>query len=378
MLFKDVVGQDESKALLRQYVREARVPHALLFSGREGSGALPLALAFAQYMACPNRGPEDACGECPTCRKMSRLMHADLHFCVPLISGREAGDPAQVVSETMGLLRELLGESGYFSEMEWYARQGDSTKQGSISAAASARVLDTLWLKSFELPYKFMVVWLPERMHPVAANRLLKIVEEPPEGTVFLFASSHPELVLPTIMSRVQQVLLPPVAETAIEGALRARVGLEASRAHSIARAACGSYTAALDLVEAGGETTYLPLLEDLYRCATGRQYAALIEWVARVEQLGREQQKAMLRYFARMLRELYVLNLGQEALCHLLDDELAFARGMCPYIDGRNVGWLLDEYTETLAQVTRNGNARIVFTDFAMRHCRMLPQVSL
>lgn len=375
MLFRDVVGQEGAKGRLRRSVAEGRVPHALLIAGAEGTGTLPLALAFAQYMACAHRTGEDACGECPTCRKMQGLMHPDLHFCLPLISGQETADAAAVQAGMMERLREQMAGGAYFTEMDWYAQQGDSRKQGSISAQASLRILESLWYKSFELPYKFMVVWLPERMHPTAANRLLKIVEEPPEGTVFLFASTHAEQVLPTIRSRVQQILLPPIEPESIAQCLMSQRGLSHADAIRVALAAEGSYTEALSLVEEGVNTPYLALLEGLYRRAMSRSYEGMLDWVEEVVQLGREQQKAMLRYFARMLREMYVLNLQQSHLCHLLQSERAFAERMAPFVDGRNVAWLLDEYTQGLLHVSRNGNASIVFTDFAMRHCRLLPK---
>lgn len=375
MLFREVVGQENAKGLLRQSVLEERVPHALLFAGAEGVGTLPLALAFAQYLACPNRTEEDACGTCPTCRKMQKLMHPDLHFCAPLISGQESADPATAQNETLNRLREQMGISPYFTEMEWYELLGDSKKQGIISANASARILEMLWFKSFELPYKFMVIWLPERMHPAAANRLLKIVEEPPTGTIFLFASTHPDEILPTIQSRVQRILLPPLEPEAMAKALIAQRGIPPNKAEELARAAGGSYTLALEFAEEEIETPYLELQKELYRRALLRRYDLMLEWVEMVVKLSREQQKSMLRYFARLLREMYVLNLGQESLCHLLGAERTFSEQMSPFVDGRNVAWLLDEYSLTLQEISRNGNATIVFTDFAMRHCRLLPK---
>ncbi len=373
MQFRDVIGQEVAKRQLRQRFNEGRMPHAMMLSGPTGAGGFPLALALAQYMACRHRSEEDSCGQCPTCRKMAKVAHPDLHFCLPLLRNRESDDPATVEAEMLDALRAQLEESPYFSESEWYARLGDSAKQGSISAAASRRVVETLWLKSFEIPYKFMLLWLPERMHPAAANRLLKIIEEPPEGTYFILLSARPSEVLPTIASRVQQTLLPPLEPQTIAAALEARGMAQGPTAREIAQASQGDFTTAQQLAAAGGDSPYLPLMRDLYRGAIANRYPELMEWVDGVAKLGREPQKEMLTYFARMVREMYMFNLGQGELCFSIGRERDFAQRVSPYVHGRNVGWLLDEYNLALHQIARNGNPSIIFTDMAIRHSRMV-----
>ncbi len=373
MRFEDVVGQEAVKGILRQRVVEGRMPHAIMLSGPSGAGGFGLALALVQFMACPNRTEEDSCGTCPTCRKLSKLAHPDLHFCMPLIRNRESDDPAVVEAEMLEALRAQLDYSPYFSEPDWYARLGDSSKQGSISAASSRRVIETLWLKSFELPYKFMVVWLPERLNAAAANRLLKLVEEPPEGTFFLFVSIRPHDVLPTIQSRVQQTILPPLAPEEVVRALEGMALAEMPLSAEIARACQGSFTEALHMVDDEGGNEYLPLMQSLYRFAISRNYVGLMEWVDEVVGLSREKQKGMLTFFALMVREMYMFNLGQSDLCFTIGREREFAEKVSPYIHGRNIGWLLDEYNTGLFQVGRNGKASIIFTDMAIRHARMV-----
>ena len=368
MRFSDIVGQAEAKRRLLQSVAEHRVPHALLISGAEGTGGLPLALAFAQYMACKQRGETDSCGQCPTCRKMAALTQVDLHFCMPLISGAVKEGSEGTEAAVMAQWREMLLETPYANEMDWYERLGDATKQGNISAKAAEKVVEALWYKSYEIDYRFMLVWLPERLHPVAANRLLKIVEEPPEGTHFLFVSHHPEDILPTVLSRLQQIALQPVPEECVASALEAQ-GTAQSLAQDIARVCRGNYRQALALASGQAVSPYFELQRALYRIAFTSNAEALFDWVEQVTDLGREEQKAMLRYFAAMLREILMLNLGLDQLCYLLGEERKFAKAVSPYINGRNVGYLLDEYATAQQNIMRNANANIVFTDMGMSH---------
>ncbi|PID90197.1 MAG: DNA polymerase III subunit delta [Bacteroidetes bacterium] len=373
MQFRDVIGQENVKRLLRQRFNEGRMPHAMMLSGATGAGGFPLALALAQYMACSHRTEEDSCGQCPTCKKMAKIAHPDLHFCMPLIRNRESDDPATVEADMLDALRAQVADTPYFSESEWYARLGDSAKQGSISAAASRRIVEALWLKSFEIPYKFMILWLPERMHLAAANRLLKIVEEPPEGTYFILLSVRPHEVLPTIASRVQQTLLPHLEQPTIARALEDRGLAQGQVALEVAQACQGDFTEAQRIAEEGGESPFLNLMQALYRGAIANRYPDLMDWVETVAKLGREPQKEMLAYFARMVREMYMFNLGQGDLCFSIGQEREFAQKVSPYVHGRNVGWLLDEYSTTLYQIARNGNPSIIFTDMAIRHARMI-----
>lgn len=373
MLYKDVVGQGDVKRILRQRVQEGRISHATMLSGASGAGGFALALATIQYMSCSNRSETDACGTCPTCKKVGKLMHPDLHFCLPLFAEIDKKEQAAVEAETLVALRTQLDSSPYFTESDWYGRLGNSSKQGSISAAASRRIVEVLALKSFELPYKFMVVWLPERLHPTAANRLLKIVEEPSEGTYFFFVSIRPQDVLTTIRSRVQQTILPPLPAEEVERALEERGYARPPLSRELGRACQGCFTTALHMLDSKSGNEFLPLLQALYRGAISKNYSNLLEWVEDATALKREKQKAMLEYFANMVRDMYMFNLEQPELCFTIGADREFAQKVSPYIHGRNVGWLLDEYNEALSQIVRNANASIVFTDLAIRHARMI-----
>lgn len=371
MQFSQIVGLEETKTHLRMLADEGRMPHALMLSGSEGVGALGLAVALAQYMACSNRHDGDSCGVCPSCRRMAKLQHPDLNFCMPVVKVPPTKD-----EDPEAYLRdrwiEALQTNPYLTPSRWYTELGATGKQGLISAEMAEAIIEKLWYKPVELPMKFMVVWQPERMHPVAANRLLKVVEEPPEQTVFLFVSHHPELVLPTILSRVQQVIVPPVLEDDMVKALQ-HEGADSAKAQEIARVARGNYAQALELLREGDNQEMLALLMDLLRSGYSNNYEGIFTWVSLVLALGREREKELLAYLARMVREIYMLNLNLPELCYLIGPAREFAAKVAPYVNGRNIGWLLDAYQEAYQHVAGNGNENIIFTDLGLRHCQLL-----
>ena len=217
MLFREIIGQERVKAQLRKSAQEGLIPHAQLFTGPEGVGKLQLAIAYAQYLACPNRTSEDACGVCPTCLQYQKLQHPDLHFAFPIVK-TDAGD---VCDDFFEPFRELLLNKGYFNLEDWYTALGVETKQGMIYEKESSEILRKLSLKSFGDGYKVMIIWQPEKMNATCANKLLKLLEEPPEMTLFILVSEHPEMLLSTILSRVQQIQIPRLSEEEIIEGLR-------------------------------------------------------------------------------------------------------------------------------------------------------------
>lgn len=370
MQFKDVIGQEQVKAYLRECVEEQRIPHALLFSGEEGHGALPLALAFAQYMGCSHRANGDSCGKCSHCKKMERYIHVDLRMYVPSFKQGSSG----VDEETLPRFIEFLSEQPYFTETQWYEQiNAEVRTQGSIFVETCEAIIESLWYRSYELPFKIVLMWLPERMVIPAANRLLKVVEEPPTETYFFFVTENEKAVLPTIRSRCQRIFVPPVDFDSLMSFLMQKRGLPEETALQLARAANGSVTEALLLEDTGGLPSFLDLMKELYRCALGLRYDQAFEWVSQVSSYTREQQKALLRYLSQMLREIYIHNLSLPQVSYLVGQELLFAQQAAPFINGRNVGYLLNEYNQALIEITRNGNARIILTDFVLQHFRCM-----
>ena len=245
MRFCDIIGQETEKRQLRQAVLEGRIPHAQLFAGPAGVGKLALALAYAQYVSCPNRDEHDSCGTCPTCLQFNKLQHPDLHFVFPIIKGDD-GDVCDAFADKW---RGLLTEQRYFDIDDWYRVLGTETKQGMIYEKESGEIMRKLSLKSFSGGYKIMIIWQPEKMNATCANKILKLLEEPPTKTLFLLVSEHPEQLLSTIISRVQEVRVPRLSEHDIAAGLQTvYTWLSDQEAKTVAHMANGSYLTALKI----------------------------------------------------------------------------------------------------------------------------------
>ena len=216
MFFRDVIGQEEVKQRLIQEVNEGRIPHAQLICGPEGVGKIPLAIAYARYISCSNRSETDACGVCPSCVKFNKLVHPDVHFVFPIVN-KAKSPKVSVCADFLPQWREQLLTSPYFNLNHWLNNIGAENKQAQIFANESDEILKKLSLKSSEGGFKITIVWLPEKLHPVCANKLLKLLEEPPERTIFLLVSEKPDMILPTIQSRTQRMNVRKIDEASID-----------------------------------------------------------------------------------------------------------------------------------------------------------------
>lgn len=375
MFFRDVVGQEKAKSLLRKYAERQQIPHALLFTGEDYSGTLPLAVAFAQYVNCQSPTPEgDSCGVCPSCELFRQMKHPDFLLLYPTFSPESGANLLAKELHETELLATMLNEKKYLTEEDWNnALVGQSSKQLLVSVDNVMRLLEKLSYKSVGKGYRVVVFWRPEKMRADAANRMLKTIEEPPDRTLFLFVSSHPELLLSTILSRLQQIYLPPVPNKVIAESL-AEISDETEETRMrIANAAQGSVIEARELLEGKKVSSYLGAMQRLYRFAYKRDYMGLMAWSAEMAKLGREEQKAMLLYFAKMLREMFMLHIQRPDLCFLLGDELEFARNVSPFINGNNVARFLFEYSTTYFQLTRNANMTIAYSDFSILHAKLI-----
>ena len=265
MLFSEIIGHDVLKSQMRLSAREGRIPHAQLLTGKAGIGKLRLALAYAQYINCPHRTEQDSCGQCPTCLQYSRLQHPDLHFVFPIVK-TDACDTCDAFMEPW---RDIILHQGYFDLDDWYRQLGVETKQGIIYEKESAEILRKLSLKAFGDGYKVMIIWQPEKMNATCANKLLKLLEEPPQRTVFLLVSEHPEQLLSTIQSRVQILPVAALPESTIAESL-IRDGVPTSEAGNIARIANGSYLQARKIANQTEENQrelhdFIELFRDAY-----------------------------------------------------------------------------------------------------------------
>jgi DNA polymerase-3 subunit delta' len=374
MQFRDIIGQETEKNQLRQAVREGRIPHAQLFAGPAGVGKLALALAYAQYIACPNRSEEDSCGTCPTCLQYHKLQHPDLHFAFPIVKGDE-GDVCDAYAEKW---RGLVAEHKYFDLDDWYRVMGTETKQGIIYEKESSEIMRKLSLKSFAGGYKIMVIWQPEKMNSTCANKLLKLLEEPPEKTLFLLVSEQKEQLLSTILSRVQEVKVPRLSEEVIAAGLQTEYAwLDSEEAKVIAHMANGSYLEALrqlnDEAANGYFDDFVSLMRNAWLVGQKKDYSALLklrQWSNDMadSKVGREKQKAFLQYAQRQVRENYIYNFHHNQMNYQTAKEQAFSTKFAPFIHDNNVEKMMNELSKAEQQITQNGNAKIIFFDLCLQ----------
>lgn len=303
MQFKDIYGQEAVKERLRRQVCEERVPHAQLFCGPQGVQKLGMALAFAQYVNCKHRTDTDSCGQCPSCKKMAALIHPDLHFAYPIV---KKGDKETICGDYAADWREMVVNHSPFTLDQWLDAIGADNKQGVIYANESEEINKVLAQKPYEGGYKFMIIWLPEKMHTTCANKLLKIIEEPMGKTIFLLVSNNAEEVLGTILSRTQRVPMPPLAETDV--ALYLRHHYPSLADNAVANAAHlgnGSLIDARNCVSGSGDSKeYFDLFVKVMRASYAKNAKGMKEWTDDMVALGRKRQISFLEYAQRMLRE--------------------------------------------------------------------------
>lgn len=362
---------------------EGRLPHAVMLCGGEGSGALALAVAFARFLLCTGRaghpaetglfGPTEpvpplrhACGHCPACAMTSQLQHPDLHFVFPIY--KKGGKPT-ACDDFLDTWREWLLSDPYGGFPEWITATKADRQQLAIFAEESDAVGRKLSLKSNQGGWKVCLIWLPEKMHPACANKLLKLFEEPPAHTFFLAVSERPEQVLETVRSRLQQINVPPPSDDDVEQALAGRYGVLPAEARRIARGACGNLSAALRAITSGGaQEEDLDLFKDIMRACYGRRVRDMKLWSERLASVGRERQRAFLAYALRMVRENFVHNLSEPSLTHMSEEELAFAGRFAPFINENNILPLTRQLERAWRDIAQNANAKILFFDLALQ----------
>lgn len=381
MRFADIIGQDELKAHLVRSIDSGRVSHAQLFTGLAGAGALALAVAYVQYLNCRHRSGGDSCGECPDCQQIAALAHPDLHLVFPVNKqGKKSGEVMRS-DEFLPQFREIFAASGgYFSPQQWYDRLDlGRTLKGMIAAREADEIIRKLSFKSFEAPYKTMLVWLPETMNEEAANKILKILEEPWERTLFLLVSEQPDLLLPTILSRTQEVAVPRLTPAVLEAEAGRRGAGDPLKARNMARLAGGSLLELQHLLSGGDDAQrkeYFDLFCGLMRLSYNDRHLELVGWAEQAAQLTREQQRAFLRDAARLLRESYMLHAGLGEVGYLWGGELAFCSKFAPFVGSQNIEPLIAEIETAMAQLSQNGNPTIVFTHFALSVSKMIKRL--
>ena len=369
MNFSQIPGQQNIILQLIQTVKSGRVSHAQIFAGAEGGANLALALAYAKYINCEDRQENDSCGKCKSCVKYEKMVHPDLHFVFPVI--KKEKDP--VSDDFIAEWREFAGKTPFFTINNWFDNIGVGNSQGMIYASEAAEIIRKLNLKTFESDYKIMIIWLPEKMNLTSANKLLKMIEEPPEKTLFLLVSNEPDKVIPTILSRCQMIKIPKFNAADIETYLIEKLGIAKEKAAGISNVANGNIVKAVELCQT--ESSSLENLEkfkDLMRFAWKRDILSLISWSETIAATGREFQKEFISFSLRILRENIMLTLGQEKI-FLTDEETNFSKNFHPFITEKNIFFLADEFNLAYAHIEANGNAKAIFLDLALKVTKVI-----
>ena len=365
--FQNVIGQTDAKQKLLHEVHKGRIAHAQLFCGPSGVGKMALALAYARYLCCPNHTPTDACGTCPSCVKWNKLVHPDVHFVFPIV--KNAKRKKEICDDYLANWRQLLLESPYFALEHWLDKMGTENGQAIIYAKESDEITRKLSLKSSEGGYKITIVWLPEKMHEACANKLLKLLEEPPQQTLFLLVSETPEMILPTIQSRTQRFNIPRISDEEIASALQRKYGIQAQDSETIAHMANGSFLKALETIHLNEENNqYFDLFVSLMRLSYQRKIREMKQWSEQVASLGRERQKDFLNYCQHMIRESFIANFHCKEMNYMTRPEQNFTARFAPFVNERNVMGIMHELSEAQIHIEQNVNPRMVFFDFSLK----------
>ncbi|MCL2073175.1 MAG: DNA polymerase III subunit delta' [Marinilabiliaceae bacterium] len=366
MFFKEVIGQLSVKSHLLKSVKENRLSHAYLLAGNEGTGALPLAIAFASYLNCLNPKEDDSCGTCSSCLKARKLIHPDIHFVFPVI---KTGTSTPTSDDSIFEWRKFVLSNPYFTSLQWFSEIGDDKKSGSIYVEESISIIKKLSLKNFEGKFKIMIIWLPERMNVSGANKLLKILEEPPANTVFLLVSENPDALLLTILSRTQRIKVPPIETKIIADILSERFSVPADEAAFLAKLSAGNFVKAIEnLNNADNNSELMDTFANFMRHAYGRKVSDLEKWVSMVSTLSRDKLKNFFVYATSILRDSFLYNYSKPELVFLNKKETEFVNKFSRYINSENVVKMVEELDLAYAHIEQNGNAKIVLFDMAIK----------
>ncbi len=367
MNFASVIGHDDVKKRLIHAAKENRVSHALLFLGPEGAGGLPLAIAFAKYLVCENPGDTDSCGICSACKKMEKYVHPDVSFTFPVASKEKIKEPKSV--DFIESWRKALIDQPYLNYMGWMDQADLDNKQGVISVHESADIYRRLNLMASEAPYKIVIIWLPEKMNTSAANKLLKVLEEPPDQTLFFLVSENYEELIPTIVSRIQLVKVNQISKEEMISVLVNTHGVDVKTAKHLHHKSNGSYSDALQLIDQSEERSvfqkdFLAWLRGCYQL----NLKVINEFTLRLNDLTRDQQKEFLVDCLDNIRECLLINYSHHSLLRLDGEELTSLSKLAPFININNSEELIEEFNNAIFHIDRNANFKILFSDLSFK----------
>ncbi|SFE93719.1 DNA polymerase III subunit [Thermoflexibacter ruber] len=370
MQFSQIIGLEDIKQTLVQSVNKNHVAHAQLFLGIEGSANLALAVAYATFLNCENKTETstDSCGTCPSCYKMNRLIHPDLHFIFPTATTKQITKRDEAVSQAfMKEWREFFTKNPYNSLKAWSLAFGAEGKQCIIPVEDGRNIIRSLALKAFEAEYKVLIIWLPELMNVNAANAILKILEEPPEKTIFLLVANSAENMLATIQSRTQLVLIRPFKDEEIKKHLTEVWKTDEERASQIAMLADGNMNEAYRLLN-DTQNLSQDTFRDWMRLCFRFDIPNLIKEADKFNDLEKEAQKSLLQYGMNLLREAFVYKFGGEHLVRADKQSLEFIKNFSKVIHEANVEKLQNKFNEAYFHLERNANSKILFLDLSLQ----------
>lgn len=365
MRFADIPGVDEVKTLLIDAVKSNHAAHAQLFAGAPGAVNLPLALAYATYLHCENKG-EDSCGVCPACSKNSKFIHPDTHFVFPLSNVKGDKDEERFKAEILKSWRSFLIEQPFGALDEWTNSYGGEDKQAIISREVSRDIIKTLSLKPFESKSKVMIIWQPELMHPSAANGILKILEEPASYTYFILVSNAADQLLPTIISRTQIVSVPLLSDEELENFLQQKYPVDPKKASRITQLSNGSVTMALKLID-NEEDNNTQMFTEWMRACFKRNYQALVAMAEDYHGLDKLSQKNLMTYSMNMMRETLLKTSGAEKIYRTRGDELKFVQDFSKVMNVDKIEKSFQLMNDATYHLERNGSAKMIFLDLSL-----------
>ena len=370
MLFKEIIGQSEIKNRLIRSSKEGRISHAQLFLGPQGSGGLALAVAYAQYICCTDKQEDDSCGKCSSCIKYNKLIHPDLHFVYPVALSKDIRVSTDVAKEW----RATFLDNPYITLFSWFEQLEAENKQAVIGVEERGEILRKLSLTTYESEYKIMIIWQADKMNPAAANKLLKILEEPPDKTLFILVCESEDQLLRTILSRTQLIKIPKLTDKDIKAALINHSELSPEAIDNIAHLADGNYAEALLLInENENAAQNLASFQRLMRASLKFDPKAVMSWIDEVAATGRERQKNFLKYALHIMRESLMLSYADESIVKLGSNEEDFVKKFSPFIHANNVERFIEELNKAYFHMERNANTKILFMDLAFKFNELL-----
>ncbi|MES5135843.1 DNA polymerase III subunit delta [Prevotella amnii] len=370
--FKRVIGQIDAIQRLKALVKENRVPHAILFCGEKGVGKMALAMDFACYLLSEGMQKSNTIlnADAHIEAMLSKWEHPDLHFTYPTIKDASMGAEHQPISsDYIKEWRKMILQGSYFTIQQWMDHIKATNQQAIITGAEADELTRKLSLKSSQGGFKVSIIWLPERMNQTSANKMLKLLEEPPSGTIFLLVSEEPDQILETIRSRTQRIDIKRIDDATIEHSLIEQRGIDKDMARRIAHLANGSWLKALETINTDNENKeFLKQFQVLMRLAYLRNLKELKTWSDNISMYGREKQRRMLYYFMQQIRENFMYNFSQPELIYMTMEEENFAKNFSRFINEANIIEINELLELAYRDIRQNANAKIVFYDLALK----------